>query len=75
MKSIVTLSLLAMSCFSYANVEEFLSCKQVRDARIQACQVAFNRCNAHNPGSEVCVSMWDTCTTNAHEDYEECVNN
>ncbi len=70
----ITLLLLSSACFSYANDEELLSCEQVRDIRVRACQVGFNRCIAHNPDSEICFSIMDTCTTKAYEDYTVCIN-
>jgi len=75
MKFIITLLLLASSCFSYANDEILDSCEQVRDEKINACNVSFKRCNAHNPDSDICISILDTCTTKVYLEYAECLEN
>jgi len=75
MKFIITLLLLALSCFSYANDDATDSCEQVRDEKIKACNVSFNRCNAHNPDSDICFSILDDCTTKTFLEYFECLEN
>jgi len=75
MKFIITLLLLTYSCFSYANDEANDPCNQVKDEKIYACQVSFDRCNAHNPDSEICISILDACTTKAYIEYSECLEN
>lgn len=70
MKLFITVLLLlqSMLAFSTDNI-----CEEKKEESLTACKIANQRCNAHRPGSYICMDILFNCTDKVYQKYEECL--